>query len=45
MKNVISIALLLYPGFGLTLSECKQWWSLCASEPLLGFIAAHILRR
>jgi len=23
-----SVALLLYPGLGLALSECKQWWSL-----------------
>jgi len=36
---MISVALLLDPGLGLALSECKQWWSsLLSITNLDGYI-------
>jgi len=33
---MISVALLLYPGLGLALSECKQWHSNSSERLALG---------
>ena len=45
ISQMISVTLLLYPGFGLALSECKQWRSSYTHSHIHNYIAyMYILR-